>query len=281
MRKIGVLYLVVASLFAMPVFADDCTTETNAAGQVTKKTCGSAVTTYSYTTSSGNNVVTAQTKENGKLVDYNKTTYYGDSTNVKETVQRGYEDGKQSKELTTKYAENGTKTSYTEENKAGSNNTTGKTTTTWDANTGALKSTSVSNYEYNEEKKKYYATDVVTKDYNANGTIKKETVDTYDTGTHLSIGTTTYSYDENGRVAGSETVLKTPDENGRFTVVSNTSSSTYEYNESGSYQVYTNGVLVGRFNKSGTPIEKKKIYTVKEAEAVSKKTGNRIMLRYK
>lgn len=280
MKKAGILFIV-ASLFVAPVFADDCTTETNDAGQIVKKTCGSAVTTYTYSTSSGNSVVTAKTEEGGKLTDYNKTTYYGNTTNVKETVQREYNNGTQSKELTTKYAENGNKTSYTEENKAGSSNTTGKTTTTWDANTGALKSTSVSKYEYNAEKKKYYATDVVTTDYNANGTIKKETTTTYDAGKETSIGTTTYVYGEDGRVSGTETVVKTADDNGKFTVVSNTSSSTYEYNENGSYQVYKDGVLVGRFNKNGTPIEKKRIYTIKEATTASKKTGNRFMIRYK
>ena len=96
----------------------------------------------------------------------------------------------------------------------------------------------------------------------------------------LGYSQTSYAYDEQGRVLSENTVTKEKDSSGNM-VQTASNERTYEYNESGSYQVYENGEFVGRYNKSGTLIESKKIYTVEEASALSKQTGNKVRLRYK
>lgn len=91
---------------------------------------------------------------------------------------------------------------------------------------------------------------------------------------------TSYEYDDQGRILSENTVTKARNEAGAL-VQTGSNEKTYEYNSSGSYQVYENGTLIGRYNKNGSEIVSKKIYTIQEAEAVSKATGNKVRLRYR
>ena len=96
----------------------------------------------------------------------------------------------------------------------------------------------------------------------------------------LGYSLTSYGYDEQGRILSENTVTRERNESGTL-VQTASNEKTYEYNANGSYQVYENGEFVGRYNKSGSEIVSKKVYTVEEASKLSKETGNKIRLRYK
>lgn len=91
---------------------------------------------------------------------------------------------------------------------------------------------------------------------------------------------TSYEYDDQGRILSENTITKGRNDSGAL-VQTGSNEKTYEYNPSGSYQVYENGKLLGRYSKNGSEIVSKKIYTIQEAEALSKENGNKVRLRYR
>ena len=87
-----------------------------------------------------------------------------------------------------------------------------------------------------------------------------------------------YTRDENGSIMS--VLENTYDKNNNLL-----SSRTKTYNEDGSYDVASSDGKVTHYDKNGNQIREprapKRIYTIEEAEKVSKKTGNTFRLRYK
>ncbi|MBR2299164.1 MAG: hypothetical protein IJ870_01145 [Alphaproteobacteria bacterium] len=84
---------------------------------------------------------------------------------------------------------------------------------------------------------------------------------------------TIYTYDADGKLIAKTEGLYENDE-----YVSTT--YTYEYDLSGRQIVYLDGKKIGVFDKDGNPYQRR-IYTIEEAAAISKPTGNTFKLRYK
>ena len=127
--------------------------------------------------------------------------------------------------------------------------------------------------------------------YNADETVKSTESRSYnDAGTRVGGVITEYENGRvkkkkneeyhQGRILSENTITKGRNDSGAL-VQTGSNEKTYEYNPSGSYQVYENGKLLGRYSKNGSEIVSKKIYTIQEAEALSKENGNKVRLRYR